>query len=452
MIMMKAEKVVTSFLHSDGKILILKRSKKVKAHQLMWAGISGYLEKNETPINRAIKEITEETGLSKEDIELVKISEPIGIPDHNIDILWIVYPHLFKTSIKEINIDWEHTEYKWIKPETLSNYTIVPALYETLQMILPTNLKKIMSSQEAIDRVKMIKNDEIHGASWLAREAILVLSMVSTEYKPGNVNDYLNRMKSLAIHLMNIRPSMGAINNLVGDILFKLVEKSKTTSNIIEMKTFVSNKIKELNRNSERNIINVSKNAYKLFPDQCNILTHSFSSTVIEAIKFAYKNKKEIQVMVTESRPLFDGRKTANILSKYGIPTTIMTDAAAGFFIGNVDMVLLGADSLLTNGEIINKVGTYPIVLSAAYQGIPVYILADTGKLNLRSYFTQILLEERETKEVWMKPPTNVSVRNLYFDITPKFFITRIITEIQNIKPEELLDISRKMINDRYII
>lgn len=286
----------------------------------------------------------------------------------------------------------------------------------------------------------------------MAREAVEVLSVASREYKPGNFNDYLNQMKTLALLLMNIRPSMGTINNQVGDILFRLVEKSKTTSNLGEMKIFVNNKVKILNINSKRNIIDVSKNCIKLFPNQCTILTHSYSSTVIAAIKFAYNKKKEIQVIVTESRPLFEGRKTANELSEYGIPTTLVSDAAAGLFIKNADMVLLGADSLLTNGEIINKAGTYPMALAAAYQGIPVYIAADTGKINLRSYFTQILLEEKETSEIWMKPPTNVSIRNLYFDTTPKFFITRVITEMQMIRPEELLDLSREFIMDRYII
>lgn len=157
MIMMITKKVVTSFIQFEGKILILKRSEKVKAHQQMWAGISGYLEKKENPINRAIIEIKEETGLSKNDIDLIKASEPLGIPDRDLDILWIVYPHLFKTSRKEINIDWEHTEYKWINPKTLSNHITVPALTESLQMVLPTFLEKITSSQEVIKKVKMIK-------------------------------------------------------------------------------------------------------------------------------------------------------------------------------------------------------------------------------------------------------------------------------------------------------
>lgn len=449
---MIAKKVVTSFLQSEGKILILKRSEKVKAHKQMWAGISGYIEKKENPLNRAIKEIEEETGLSNDDIELIKASEPIGIPDNDIDVLWIVYPHLFKTNRKEIDIDWEHTEYKWIYPETLSNHITVPALTESLQMVLPTLLEKITSSQEVIEKVNLIKNDKTHGASWLAREAVDVLSIASREYKPGNIKDYLNKMKTLSLQLMNIRPSMGTINNRVGDILFRLIKNSKTTSNLEDIKIFVNKEIKILNKNAERNIIDVSKNCIKLFPDHCKILTHSYSSTIIEAIKFAYDNKKEIQVIVTESRPLLEGRKTAKELSEYGIPTTLVTDAAAGFFAKQVDIVLVGADSLLTNGDIINKAGTYPVVLSAAYQGIPVFIAADTGKINLRSYFTQILLEEKDTSEIWNKQPPNVSIRNLYFDTTPKFFITRIITERQKIRPEELLDLSRDIIMDRYII
>lgn len=448
---MIAKKVVTSFLQFDGKILILKRSDKVKAHKQIWAGISGYIEKKENPLNRAIKEIEEETGLSNDDIELIKASEPIGIPDKDIEVLWIVYPHLFKTNNMKIDIDWEHTEYKWIYPETLSNYITVPALTMSLQMVLPILIENITSSQEVIEKVNLIKNDKTHGASWLASEAIEIISLASREYKPGNISDYLNKMKALALQLMNIRPSIGTINNRVGDILCRLIENSKTTSNLNEIKEFVNKEVKILNKNSERNIIDVSKNCIKLFPDHCKILTHSYSSTIIEAIKFAY-NKKEIQVFVTESRPLFEGRKTANELSEYGIPTTLITDAAAGFFAKQADILLVGADSLLTNGDLINKAGTYPIILAAAFQGIPVYIASDTGKINLRSYFTQILLEEKDIKEIWNKQPPNLTIRNLYFDTTPKFFITRIITEMQQLRPEELLDLSRDIIMDRYIV
>ena len=449
---MKSKKVVTSFLQFNEKILVMKRSAKVKAHRQMWGGISGYLEKGEEPLTRALIEIQEETGLSNDDVDIITASEPIGIPDKEIDVLWIIYPHLFKTQRKEIKIDCEHTEHKWIQPEALSDLVTVPALNETLQMVLPTPIEKLTSSQEVIEKVKLIEMDKNHGASWLANKAIEVIEQVSNTDNHSNLDDYLNRIKAIAELLMNLRPSMGAINNQVGDLLFKIVEKSKETSNIDEISFFINKEKKNHDRITEENPKLIAKNVLKLIPNNARILTHSYSSAVIESLILAHKSRKNIQIFVSESRPLFEGRITAKELSEHGIPTTLVTDAAAGFFAGNVDMLLFGADSLLSDGEVINKAGTYPIVLAASYQGIPIYIAADIGKLNLRSFFTNILLEEKEISEVWSEGPSNISIRNLYFDVTPKFFITGIITERQKIRPDELIRISREMMNYRYII
>ena len=313
-------------------------------------------------------------------------------------------------------------------------------------------IEKLTSSQEVIEKVKLIEMDKNHGASWLANKAIEVIEQVSNTDNHSNLDDYLNRIKAIAELLMNLRPSMGAINNQVGDLLFKIVEKSKETSNIDEISFFINKEKKNHDRITEENPKLIAKNVLKLIPNNARILTHSYSSAVIESLILAHKSGKNIQIFVSESRPLFEGRITAKELSEHGIPTTLVTDAAAGFFAGNVDMLLFGADSLLSDGEVINKAGTYPIVLAASYQGIPIYIAADIGKLNLRSFFTNILLEEKEISEVWSEGPSNISIRNLYFDVTPKFFITGIITERQKIRPDELIRISREMMNYRYII
>ncbi len=133
---MRKINVVTAFLEHDGKILILKRSDKVRTMKGKWAGISGYIEENETALKRALKEIEEEVGLKKEDVKLVRAGEPLQVPDKERDILWIVYSHLFKTSNINVKLDWEHDEYKWIDPADIANYDTVLMLRETLMRCL----------------------------------------------------------------------------------------------------------------------------------------------------------------------------------------------------------------------------------------------------------------------------------------------------------------------------
>jgi len=130
------KKVVTCFLKSGEKILLVKRSEKVGTYRGKWSGISGYLEM-ENPDEQAYKEIKEETNLSKTDIELVRKGDSIEVLDEDKKIKWIVYPYLFEVkSPEKIRLDWENTEMKWIKPNEIIFYQTVPKLREALEKVL----------------------------------------------------------------------------------------------------------------------------------------------------------------------------------------------------------------------------------------------------------------------------------------------------------------------------
>ena len=128
---MKELEVVTSFLRSRGKILILRRSSEVSTYQGKWAGVSGYIEMGDRPIIRALKEIEEEVGLDKHKVQLINEGEPLRVPDEKRGIMWIVHPFLFESKTESIKVDWEHREFKWIDPSSLSDYETVPWLKET---------------------------------------------------------------------------------------------------------------------------------------------------------------------------------------------------------------------------------------------------------------------------------------------------------------------------------
>lgn len=127
--------VVTSILKNGKKILILKRSNKVGSFQGKWAGVSGYVEKYDlSPLKRAIIEIEEETGLNENEIKLIRAAKPIEIRDG--EVVWRVHSFLFEVEKKDIKIDWEHSEYKWIEPGEIKNYDVVPSLNEVIHALL----------------------------------------------------------------------------------------------------------------------------------------------------------------------------------------------------------------------------------------------------------------------------------------------------------------------------
>jgi len=121
--------VVTCFLESQSKILLLKRSADVGSYAGKWAGISGYIENGHTSLEQAFIEIHEEIGLNKEQIELVKIGNTLEIIDEQLQKKWVVHPFRFIIETpKNISLDWEHTEFKWIAPDEISQFSTVPGL------------------------------------------------------------------------------------------------------------------------------------------------------------------------------------------------------------------------------------------------------------------------------------------------------------------------------------
>ncbi len=131
---MKETHVVTSILMCEGKILIVKRSERVGSFRGKWAGISGYIEAGENPLECAIKEIREETGLKEEEIKL--ISEGDSVITKKDGETWVVHPFLFETGKSEICLDWEHEQCEWIEAKDLGNYETVPSLKEVLESVL----------------------------------------------------------------------------------------------------------------------------------------------------------------------------------------------------------------------------------------------------------------------------------------------------------------------------
>ena len=126
--------VVTCFLESEGKILLLRRSQQVGSYRGKWAGVSGYLE--DEPDKQALTEIAEETGLQPPDISLVKKGEVVAIDDAEMGTRWLVHPYLFHVAdSSKIRIDWEHKEVRWVTPTEIESYLTVPGLEKALAAV-----------------------------------------------------------------------------------------------------------------------------------------------------------------------------------------------------------------------------------------------------------------------------------------------------------------------------
>ena len=199
----------------------------------------------------------------------------------------------------------------------------------------------------------------------------------------------------------------------------------------------------------------------KLIEDGDTILTHcnagalatSAYGTALSVIRFAFYNGKKIRVIADETRPRLQGAKlTAFELSYEGIPVKVITDNTAGFLMqkGEIDKIIVGADRILADGTVYNKIGTYSLAVLAKYHGIPFYVAAPLSTFDLKSREEDVIIEERSEDEVAYIDgvrimPEGVSCYNYAFDKTPPDLITAIITEKGIVKPnkEDILKLFR---------
>jgi len=126
--------VLTVFIKHKGKILLLKRSDKVGTHKGKWNTVTGYIDEPKPLIKKIMEEISEELGINEDNISSYNLGEPFEFKDHGEKKTWIVHPARVELKTEpDIKLDWEHTEYKWIKPEELKKFDTVPNLNLSLK-------------------------------------------------------------------------------------------------------------------------------------------------------------------------------------------------------------------------------------------------------------------------------------------------------------------------------
>ncbi|MEX2284837.1 MAG: S-methyl-5-thioribose-1-phosphate isomerase [Gemmatimonadota bacterium] len=190
----------------------------------------------------------------------------------------------------------------------------------------------------------------------------------------------------------------------------------------------------------------IGEHALTLFPDPATVLTHCNAGalatagmgTALAAVYLAHERGQLVRVFSDETRPALQGsRLTAWELARAGIDVTVITDNVAGSLMrsGGIDLVIVGADRIAANGDVANKVGTYPLAVLANYHGIPFYVAAPSSTIDLATLTgASIPIEERSAEEVRrgfgsLTAPEEARVYSPAFDVTPNELITAIITE-----------------------
>ena len=167
----------------------------------------------------------------------------------------------------------------------------------------------------------------------------------------------------------------------------------------------------------------------KIYPEIKNfdkILTLSRSSTVIKVLKLFHKRNKSLSVTVCESRPKLEGRLTAEELAKSGVKVLLITDAMMNLLIPKVDAAIIGADIILRNENIVNKVGSKSLAILCRGSKKPCYVVSTKSKKSNRSTFKQ---KFESPNEILGRKIKNLTTQNIYFELIEKKYLTRIFTD-----------------------
>jgi len=199
---------------------------------------------------------------------------------------------------------------------------------------------------------------------------------------------------------------------------FKKVIETKGDSQII---VFLNEQTKRI----ENRYSNLFNNSLPILKDSERIVTLSNSKTIIEILVRLNKLRK-ISVVVGESRPQFEGRIMAKKLLKNKINVEIIPDVLLPDAVEKADAAIIGADSILLNGNVVNKIGSRSLAIVCKYLMKPFYVLATTDKVsNKKKYFP----EKRNGNEIWNYNHKFLTKTNYYFEIVEKGLITKVITD-----------------------
>ena len=308
------------------------------------------------------------------------------------------------------------------------------------------NRVKDIAFQSADHVIEEIRNMNVKGGSPFGRAAAWAFKLALQQEDLKTFSEIKTRFTYLKKQMYELKPTMATIYNSCEAIMQELDETMKVNilkekvihlcDNIIEQSFVAVEKVGEIGSH--------------LIHDHDVVLMHSYSSTLMGIFQSAANDKKCFKVICTESRPLRESRNAVNVLTRLGIETMFISDASVYEFMNEADMIIMGADTLCTNGDVANKMGSAQIARLAQSCKIPVYFASELYKLDIRTLNGEkVVLERRDKCELVdeddFKDFDQVEVINQFFDLTPASDITGIVTEFGVLHPSQMLQYWSKL-------
>lgn len=223
------------------------------------------------------------------------------------------------------------------------------------------------------EKVEQIRADNVSGATELCLAASEAIKAWASENRFRRALSTLDQLAYVCVTLIEAKPEIAPLINLANFILLR-AERCRLPEEVLDE---ADKGAEEFSHRLRGNLCKVALEAFLFLPQGAKVLTHSSSAAVLEALKEA--KGKVSKVICTESRPMLEGVSLARKLSLQGLEVKLITDGLAPFWVRQVDIILVGADSVRMEG-VVNKAGTLGIALAAREFGRPLYALAGKEK------------------------------------------------------------------------
>ena len=292
---------------------------------------------------------------------------------------------------------------------------------------------------KVLEIAEAIRSMRIRGAGRIARAAAEALKIAALEYSgPLDEKSFRKYMAHIADLIISTRPTAVSLPNAVYYVMYRLVTSH---GDINELREVVINTVDRFIQESIDAVRKIGEIGARRIKNNSVILTHCHSTAAVSVITTAYRMGKVVKVYSTETRPFFQGRITIRYLLEAGVPVVQIPDSAVRYVMHEVDHVVVGADTIASNGAIVNKIGTSQVALAAHEARVRVFVAAETYKFSPSTVIGELVpIEMRPPEEIvpieWIESHPGIEVLNPAFDVTPPEYIDAIITEIGVIPPQ----------------
>ncbi len=322
----------------------------------------------------------------------------------------------------------------------------IPGLLSLLEQTLLPSQEMEVEVASVPDLVEAIQRLVVRGAPALGCAGAYGM-VLGVQHETESANAWLKLAEKAAIELTAARPT--AVNLGLGAqrmLSFAQALATAGSGTPIEWSESLLEQARAFHLEDQALCLAIGKNGAELLNDSPTVLTHCNAGalatggigTALGVVYAARALGKNIAVFADETRPLLQGaRITAWELQRAGIPVTLQCDSAAASALaaGKIDAVVVGSDRIAANGDVANKIGTYPLAVLAREHGVPFYVAAPTTTVDMQCPSgAEVPIELRDPEEIahtmsTRLAPAEISSWNPAFDITPAKFVTAIITE-----------------------